>query len=167
MLYITFSDSLLNRERHLPSLLEVGRQLSPPFQAPFRKMWKSASSCTIEPAPHFPRRNLGVGRRLRYPRPKHGRLGRRTLRVRVMAVALTLMVMGAVVEIGRPLREGHRWRPLSRTALCHRVRPRGRGELGDPVAAVAESPPLVRRALIDTEIDFATTSALLSSYHVL
>ena len=131
-------DGLYRQKKlHSPWLREVRRQLSPAL----RKIWKSASR--IKAAPHFPRRNLRIGRRLRDPRAKHRRLE---------GIALALMMLSAVVQVGRPLREGHRRRPLSRTVRCCRVRPWGRGGVGDPATPAAESPALVRRAVLNAEI---------------
>ena len=64
------------------------------------------------------------------------------------------MVVTAVVEVGRPLREGHGRGPLSGTAGCPRVGPRGRGGVVDPANPGAESPALVRRVFLDAEFFF-------------
>ena len=71
----------------------------------------------------------------------------------LMALTITVAVIAAV-EVGRPLREGHRRRPLGSSVDCRRRRvgSRGRGGVGNPASLAAESPALVRRAVIDAEI---------------
>ena len=64
------------------------------------------------------------------------------------------MVVTAVVEVGRPLREGHGRGPLSGTAGCPRVGPRGRGGVGNTATLVPESPALVRRVFLGAVIFF-------------
>ena len=109
-------------------------------------MWKSACSARARIYATHDLSRLGTGRRLRDLRPKHGRFGRA---VRGVGAAVPwVALMTAVVEVGRPLRECHRRRPLGRTVRCWRVRPRGRGKLAHPASVFAEPPSLVRRLLL-------------------